>query len=130
MTKNTITWVLLFMLLLCGIGGSYSMSDAFRKDAWEAWETEVSQTAQLLSGSIIGWMEESYAPVSGLAVLYENSQNVSEDEFFGAVDAFEERATTLFLDTHAIARLKNGQENWSIEYSNEPSGILSPENPL
>lgn len=61
----------------------------FRNDALIAWKKEVDQTAQLLTGTIVNWLEESNAPLSGLAVLFENSDNVSEDEFLGAIEALE-----------------------------------------
>ena len=128
--KNTFVWVFLCVVLLGGIGGSYTLSEIFRRDAWNAWKNEVNQSAQLLSGTIVGWLEESYAPISGLAVLFESSESVSEDEFFGATDAFEARATTLFVDAHVVARPLDGKDNWAIVYSNEPSGILSPGIPL
>ncbi len=128
--RTALTWILLILLAVGGIGGSYALSEAFRTNAREAWETQASQAARWLSGTVLGWLEESYAPLSGLAILFENSREVSEVEFLGATDALEARATTFFLDAKAAARpLRNGKD-WTIEFSNEPLGPLSPDTPL
>ena len=122
--KQSTSWLLLVVLLATGVLGSYSLSKIYRDDARKSWEKEVEQTAQLLSGTFLGWLEESYAPISGLAVLYENSNNVSEDEFLNAADAFESRASTSFIDSYATVRTKEKQ--WSLEYTNDPYSIFAP----
>ncbi len=113
-----------------GIGGSYALSEAFRTDAREAWQTEAAQAARWLSGTVLGWLEESYAPLSGLAILFENSKEVTEVEFLGATDALEARASSFFLDAKAVARPQADGAEWSIEFSNDPMGPLSPDTPL
>ena len=128
--KNTLTWIFLILLALGGLYGSYALSEAFRTDAREAWETEASQAARWLSGTVLGWLEESYAPLSGLAILFENSREVTEVEFLGATDALEARASSFFLDAKAIARPQADGAEWSIEFSNDPMGPLSPDTPL
>ena len=128
--KNTLTWTFLILLALGGLYGSYALSEAFRTDAREAWETEASQAGRWLSGTVLGWLEESYAPLSGLAILFENSNEVTEVEFLGATDALEARASSFFLDTKAVARPQANGDEWSIEFSNDPVGLLSPDTPL
>jgi len=128
--RTILTWILLILLAVGGIGGSYALSDAFRTDARQAWEAEASQAARWLSATVLGWLEESYTPLSGLAILFENSQKVTEIEFLGATDALEARATAFFLDAKATARAREGGEEWFIEFSNEPLGLLSPDTPL
>ena len=128
--KNTLTWMFLILLALGGLYGSYALSEAFRTDAGEAWETEASQAARWLSGTVLGWLEESYAPLSGLAILFENSNEVTEVEFLGATDALEARASSFFLDAKAVARPQANGEEWSIDFSNDPMGPLSPDTPL
>ena len=128
--KTALTWILLIFLAVGGIGGTYALSEAFRSDAREAWEAEASQAAQWLSGTLLGWLEESYAPLSGLAILFENSREVTEVEFLGATDALEARAISFFLDAKAVARPRADGEKWSIEFSNDPMGPLSPDTPL
>jgi two-component system sensor histidine kinase/response regulator len=128
--RTTITWILLILLAVGGIGGSYALSEAFRTDAREAWQTEAAQAARWLSGTVLGWLEESYAPLSGLAILFENSKEVTEVEFLGATDALEARASSFFLDAKAVARPQADGAEWSIEFSNDPMGPLSPETPL
>ncbi|MBT4525342.1 MAG: response regulator [Deltaproteobacteria bacterium] len=128
--KQLTFWFIATFLLVAGISGSFILSQMFRDDARKTWQTEVEQTSQLLSGTIIGWLEESYAPISGLAVLYENSNSVSEDEFLNAADAFEARATSLFIDSYATFRLNKKEKQWYMEYTNEPFAIFSPELPL
>jgi two-component system sensor histidine kinase/response regulator len=128
--KTALTWMLLILLAAGGIGGTYALSEAFRTDAREAWEAEASQAARWLSGTILGWLEESYAPLSGLAILFENSQEVSEVEFLGATDGLESRATAHFLDAKAVARPQANSQKWTIEFSNDPLSPLSPDSPL
>jgi PAS domain S-box-containing protein len=128
--KTAITWTLLILLTIGGFGGTYALSEAFRSGAREAWEAEASQAAQWLSATVLGWLEESYAPLSGLAILFENSREVTEVEFLGATDALEARSTTFFLDAKATARRHADVEGWFIEFSNDPLGPLSPDIPL
>ena len=128
--KTALTWILLILLALGGFYGTYALSEAFRADARKAWEAEAAQTAQWLSSTVLGWLEESYAPLSGLAILFENSREVSEVEFLGATDGLEGRATTYFLDAKAVARPQADGADWSIEFSNDPLGPLSPDSPI
>ena len=128
--KTALTWILLIPLAVGGIAGSYALSEKFRSDARQVWQSEASQSARWLSATVLGWLEESYAPLSGLAILFENSREVTEVEFLGAADALEARATTFFLDAKAVARPGADREGWSIEFSNDPLGPLSPDTPL
>ena len=128
--RSILTWGLLILLAVGGIVGSYALSEAFRSDAREAWEAQATRVAQWLSATVLGWLEESYAPLSGLAILFENSREVSEVEFLGATDGLEARATTIFLDAKAIASPQADGDEWSIKFSNDPLGPLSPDMPL
>ncbi|MGD9081111.1 MAG: PAS domain S-box protein, partial [Desulfobacterales bacterium] len=128
--KTVFTWGLLILLAVGCTVGSYALSEAFRADARKAWEAEAAQTAQWLSSTILGWLEESYAPLSGLAILFENSREVSEVEFLGATDGLEGRATAYFLDAKAVARPQVDGADWSIEFSNDPLGPLTPDSPI
>ena len=128
--KTALTWILLILLALGGIYGTHTLSEAFREDARKGWEAEASQAAQWLSSTILGWLEESYAPLSGLAILFENSREVSEVEFLGATDGLEARAAAFFLDAKAVARPQVDGAEWSIKFSNDPLGPLSPDTPL
>jgi PAS domain S-box-containing protein len=128
--KTALTWILLILLAVGGIVGSYALSEKFRTDAREVWEAKASQSARWLSGTVLGWLDESYAPLSGLAILFENSREVNEVEFLGATDALEARATAFFLDAKAVARPRTNGQGWSIEFSNDPLGPLSPKTPL
>ena len=123
--RKTVTWILLIVLAVAGIGGSYALSQALRTDARQAWETQASKVAQWLSGTILGWLEESYSPLSGLAILFENSHEVTEVEFLGASDALEARTTSFFLDAKAVARPRANGADWVIEFSNDPMAPIS-----
>ncbi len=123
-------WILLIALIVAGLGGSYALSEAFRTDARDAWKAQGNKVGQWLSGTVLNWLEESYAPLSGLAILFENSGSVTEAEFLGAVDGLESRATAYFLDAAAVARPRLNWDGWSIELSIDPEGPLSPETSL
>ncbi len=128
--RTIATWTLLIFLAVGGLGGTYALSEAFRSDAERTWEMEAAQAARWLSATLLGWLDESYAPLSGLAILFENSREVTEVEFLGATDALEARATSFFLDAKAVARPGADGQKWSIEFSNDPFGPLSPDTPL
>ncbi len=124
--KTVLTWILLILLAIGGIGGTVALSEAFRSDAREAWEAQASKVAHWLSATVLGWLEESYAPLSGLAILFENSRVVTEVEFLGATDALEARASSFFIDAKVSARPQANGKSWSVEFSNDPLGPLSP----
>ncbi len=127
--RKQFQWILLAALLISGTVGSYALSEAFRLDARDAWKAQANKVGQWLSGTLLGWLEESYAPLSGLAILFENSSSVSEAEYLGAVDGLESRATVYFLDATAVARPRMNGESWSIAFSSDPMGPLSPDIP-
>ncbi|MEJ2284348.1 MAG: PAS domain S-box protein, partial [Desulfobacterales bacterium] len=128
--KTASTWILLILLAVGGIVGTFALGEKFRTDARHVWEEKASQSARWLSGTVLTWLEESYAPLSGLAILFENSNRVTEVEYLGAADALEARATAFFLDANAVARPATDGQGWAIEFSNDPLGPLSPDIPL
>jgi len=115
------------ILAVIGIGGTYTISDALRTQARQSWELEASNMAQSLSGTHLGWLDESYAPLSGLAALIENSENLTEAEFLNAFDGLEARATSLFLEAAALAvpGPKSSAVPWKILFASNQDGVLS-----
>jgi len=110
----------LFLLVaaIAGLWASYVVSEIFRDDARQSWEAQANQSAQWLSGTLLGWLDESYAPLSGIAALFENSETVSEAEFLNAYDGIESRASAFFLDGMAFYR-----ESDSTAKHNGPSSL-------
>ena len=62
---------------------SYFFFEKAKKD----WNVRVDQTAERLSNTLLAWLEESYAPVSGLVALVENSKTVESNEFLNAFES-------------------------------------------
>jgi len=123
----------LFALLVAVVGvvGTFLASETLRDEARQNWQLEATKTAGALSGTLLNWLEESYAPISGLAALVENSDNVTESEFLNGFDSLEARATAFFLEAAALAEPAVEKEgDWSIRYSTDFEGALSPETPL
>jgi len=119
-----IRWSILLILLAAGIFGSRQLSEAFRKDAYRAWIAQADNAGQWLTGTMLNWLEESYAPLSGLAALAEHTTSLTEAEFLDAYDGLEARATTFFLDGAAYLRPgANGE--WQIVYTTNPYGLLA-----
>ena len=108
-SKGVRLWFVPLLIFALGTGGSWSLGEAFRQDALRAWQAQAEQTARGLSGTLLGWLEESYAPLSGLAVLAENSETLTDVEFLNGFDALEARATAFFLDSAAYLRLDQGK---------------------
>jgi len=124
------TTILMVAVLLLGLLGSYLVSEALRKQAVAAWESESGQAAQALTGTVLGWLEESYAPVTALSVLFENSDVVTEIELLGAAEALESRSSASFLDSVAIVEPVADKDRWRVVVSNDPFGPLPMGTPL
>jgi serine phosphatase RsbU (regulator of sigma subunit)/PAS domain-containing protein len=120
-------WAIVLIVLI-GIGSTVLLSNTLRNDARKGWELEGTNTAQSLSGALLGWLEESYAPISGLAALAENSSELTESEFLNAYDGLESRATAFFLDAVAFIEpvSDGGKQSWHIKYSTNFDGELAP----
>ncbi|MGB5299897.1 MAG: hypothetical protein WBN48_14320, partial [Thiogranum sp.] len=126
--KSARLWLVPLLIFALGTGGSWSLSQAFRQDAWHAWQAQAEQTARWLSGTLLGWLEESYAPLSGLAVLAENSTTLTEVEFLNGFDGLESRATAFFLDSVAYLRLDTHKQ-LQLVFSTDVSGPLASGTP-
>jgi signal transduction histidine kinase len=126
--KGARRWLVPLLIFALGTGGSWSLSQAFRQDAWRAWQAQVEQTAHALSGTLLGWLEESYAPLSGLGILAENSTTLNEVEFLNGFDGLESRATAFFLDSVAYLHL-DADEKLQLIYSTDASGPLASGSP-
>lgn len=122
---QTLRWTLLVVLLIAGTGGSWLLSEAFRADANRAWTAQADRAAHGLSGVVLNWLEESYAPISGLAALAENTGVLSEAEFLNAYEGLEARATAFFLDGAAYLR-QGANSEWQPTYTTNPYGLLGP----
>jgi signal transduction histidine kinase/DNA-binding response OmpR family regulator len=104
--KGVRLWIVPLLIFALGTGGSWSLSQAFRQDALRAWQAQAEQAGRWLSGTLLAWLEESYAPLSGLAMLAANIETLTEVEFLNGFDNLESRATAFFLDSAAYLRLK------------------------
>ena len=85
------------------------------------WNGRVDQTAERLSNTLLAWMEESYAPVSGLVALVENSKTVEPNEFLNAFEKMQSRSTTVLLDEASLLRL-NRLGQWQVAITSDTLG--------
>jgi len=124
--------LVLIVFAALGATGTYLLSQELREDARANWEAAASHSAAWLTGTLLGWLEESYAPISGLAALSENSDQVTETEFLNAYDGLEARATAFFLEAAALAHPVPGSDGkkWRIDIATDPDKfVVSDTNP-
>jgi two-component system sensor histidine kinase/response regulator len=108
-------WLLAWVIAI-GLGGSLAISCMLYRTAERQWLERADSSAQRLSAMLLGWVEESYSPLSGLAALVENSKKTDPDEFLNALEGIESRATTLVLGSAAmLERDANGK--WALSIS-------------
>ena len=103
--------------MLATICFSYLFFEKAEKD----WNVRVDQTAERLSNTLIAWLEESYAPVSGLVALVENSTTVEPNEFLNAFEGMQSRSTTVLLDEASLLRL-NRFGRWQADITSDALG--------
>jgi PAS domain S-box-containing protein len=113
-----------------GLAISYGLSQMLRDQAVETWESKADREVQAVTAVMLGWLEESYAPLSALAVLFGNSRSVEEREFLSATDALEAKSPTSFLDSMAAVYLGADIPAARVALSNDPFGPLPVDGPL
>ena len=109
----TLRWPIL--ILVIGIGLSAILGLQLQQRATDTWQKRAEQAAAQQSMTMLGWIEESYGMLSGIAALVENSSNVDAGEFLNAVDGMETRAKVNFIQVKAL--LENGKDGWRVKYS-------------
>jgi two-component system, sensor histidine kinase and response regulator len=108
MTKGS-AWksplILSTLVFAAGMTATIFLSYLFLEKAERDWDARVDQTSERLSNTLLAWLEESYAPVSGLVALVENSKTVEPNEFLNAFESMQSRSTTVLLDEASLVRL-------------------------
>ena len=98
------TW-LLALVLAAAVAASLSIIFTLYRTARQQWIARAGADAQRLSSMLLGWMDESFAPVSGLAALLENSRGTEPAQFLNAFEGIESRTTTGLLGAVAMLSL-------------------------
>src|SRR6478736_6334266 len=124
MTKGS-AWKSPFLLstlvFVVGMVATICLSYFFFEKAEKDWNVRVDQTAERLSNTLLAWLEESYAPVSGLVALVENSKTVEQNEFLNAFESMQSRSTTVLLDEASLVRL-NRIGRWQADITSDKLG--------
>jgi PAS domain S-box-containing protein len=105
------TWLLAFVIAV-GLGGSLSISYTLYRTAERQWIAHADSSAERLSTVLLGWIQESYSTLSGLAALVENSQKTEPEEFLNAFEGIESRDTTFLLGSAAMLE-RNASGKWA-----------------
>lgn len=109
------TW-LLALVIAVGLGGSLAIGYTLYRTAERQWIARADSSAQRLSAILLGWIEESYSPLSGLAGLVENSKTTEPDEFLNAFESIESRVTTFLLGSAAMLE-RDAKGKWMLSIS-------------
>jgi two-component system, sensor histidine kinase and response regulator len=109
------------IVLVAGLVATLCFTYLSYEKAEKDWNIRVDQTAERLSNTLLSWMEESYAPVSGLVALVENSNTVESGEFLNAFEGMQSRSTTVLLDEASLLRL-NRDGRWQVAISSDTLG--------
>jgi PAS domain S-box-containing protein len=109
------TWLLAWVIAI-GLGGSLAVSSMLYRTAERHWIARADSSAQRLSALLLGWVDESYSSLSGLAALVENSKKTDPDEFLNALEGIESRATTLLLGSAAMLE-RDAKGDWALSIS-------------
>jgi two-component system sensor histidine kinase/response regulator len=109
------------IVFVAGLAATLCYSYLSYAKAEKDWNIRVDRTAERLSNTLLSWMEESYAPVSGLVALVENSNTVEPGEFLNAFEGMQSRSTTVLLDEASLLRL-NRDGRWQVAISSDTLG--------
>jgi two-component system, sensor histidine kinase and response regulator len=106
------------LIFIAGMSATICFSYLFLETAEKDWVIRVDRTAERLSSTLLAWLEESYAPVSGLLALVENSKTVEPNEFLNAFEGMQSRSTTVLLDEASLVRL-NRVGRWQVDITSD-----------
>jgi two-component system sensor histidine kinase/response regulator len=109
------------LVFVVGMVATICFSSYFFQKAEKDWEVRIDQAAERLSNTLHAWLEESYAPVSGLVALVENSKTVEPNEFLNAFQGMQSRSTTVLLDEASLVRL-NRLGRWQTDITSDTLG--------
>ncbi len=125
MRQSRYTW-LLALVVAAGVAASLSMGYTLYLTAETQWRARAESDAQRLSTTLLGWIDESYAPLSGLAALVENSHETGPNRFINAFEGIESRGTPVLLGAVAILKsdVKGG---WALVVSSGNFAFLERE---
>jgi len=107
---------LLALAVAVGISGSAVVSHTLYRAAESQWIARSEAEAQRLSTVLLGWMDESYAPLSGLAAVMESSHRATPEEFLNAFDGMESRGTAVLLGAAALLE-RDSHGRWVLAIS-------------
>ncbi|HWJ20180.1 MAG TPA: response regulator [Geobacterales bacterium] len=110
------------LVFVAGMVATICFSYFFYEKSEKDWNVRVDQTAERLSSTLLAWLEESYAPVSGLVALVENSKTVESSEFLNAFESMQSRSTTVLLDEASLLRL-NRIRQWQVMITSDTLGF-------
>ena len=99
-TGNWLIWT----IVAIGMAATLAMTWAAYRNAQHEWQARADRTAQGLSNTLLGWIEESYAPLSGLAAVLENSPDIAPGELLNSFEGMESRASANLLVDIALLR--------------------------
>src|SRR3954454_21526956 len=124
MTKGSVwrsPFLISMLVIVAGMSATIGFSYLSFTKAERDWDVRVDQTAERLSNTLLAWLEESYAPVSGLVALIENSTTVEPNEFINAFEGMQSRSTTVLLDEASLVRL-NRLGRWQVDITSDTLG--------
>jgi class 3 adenylate cyclase len=107
-------WVL--GLVIVGVVASLSVSYTLYRSAERQWIARSESEAQRLSTMLLGWIDDSYAPLSGLAALVETSRVTDSAAFLNAFEGMESRATAVVLGAVAMLQ-RDARGRWVLTIS-------------
>ena len=119
------TWFLL-MVVAAGVAASLSTSYMLYRVAERQWIARAESDAQRFSSMLLDWVDESYAPLSGLAALVETSRKTEAREFLNAFDGIESRSTTVLRGVAAMLE-RDGKSRWMLVISSGNFQLLESE---
>src|SRR5262245_65932755 len=115
-------WVLGEVIVI-GVMASLSLSYTLYRSAEREWIARSESEAQRLSTMLLGWIDDSYAPLSGLAALVETSHVTDSAAFLNAFDGMESRATAVVLGAVAMLQ-RDARGRWELIISSGRFGWL------
>jgi len=107
---------LLGLVIVVGVIASLSVSYALYRSAKREWIARSESEAQRLSTMLLGWIDDSYAPLSGLAALVETSRVADSAAFLNAFEGMESRATAVVLGAVAMLQ-RDARGRWVLTIS-------------